>query len=132
MVRSPARPTGHADDHVFTRLGLPPSTRKLDLAPLSDEDARALVELLHPSVDEPSIDELVGGAGGHPLHLQEIVRHARSHPGRRGITLEEAIAECVSALEPETRTLLDCVALLDRPTPEAVPLPEEEALEDDK
>lgn len=115
-----ARPTGHADDHVFTRLGLPPSTRKLDLAPLSDEDARALVELLHPSVDEPSIDELVGGAGGHPLHLQEIVRHARSHPGRRGITLEEAIAERVSALEPETRTLLDCVALLDRPTPEAV------------
>lgn len=115
-----SRPFDAPDDVVFQRYGLPASTRRIELSPLGDTAARALVELLHPSVDEASLESLVGDAAGHPLHLHELVRHVRGHRGLRAISLEEALRERVATLDEVSFSVLLSVCLSGLPLPESV------------
>jgi hypothetical protein len=95
---------------------LVPGADELPLGRLPPEAARALAELL---VDRAgagvTADQVAEEAGGHPLFIDELVRHHARHGAAPALRLEEALGARVAGLEPELRLLLELLALAGQP-----------------
>jgi len=101
-------------------------TRRLDaevdvltLDAMSFEQGRELAEQLLRNAGMSSADgaAIAKEAGGHPLFISELVRHASSIGGFQAGSpqLEDALRARIDALEPLSRELLEYVALAARP-----------------
>lgn len=100
-----------------TRGFHPASTaRRVDVGPLSDVDARALLEaeLADSAVTRHDLDLMVRRAAGNPLFLHVLAGAARS--GARVDTLPETVEAVVTAqidqLPPDERTVLRVASVL--------------------
>lgn len=94
----------------------------LPLEPLEARDAHALIETLcgdatalHPT----ELEQLSREAGGHPLFLHELARHALgAHEGdspKPTLRLEDAVLRRVARLEDPARSLLEVLCLAGGP-----------------
>jgi hypothetical protein len=87
----------------------PSELRTLQLETLADDDALALASLLLARLQKPEMDarQIVREAGGHPLFVAELARHAETAgAGSESLTLDDAIWERALALpEPALRAL---------------------------
>ncbi len=104
---------------------LPGDVRVMHLGRLATEDARQLAEILltrspHASASDAGV--IASEAGGHPLFIDELVRHAshaRETAGDR-VRLDEALWRRAQRLEPAVRAVLDAVCLLGAPAAQEV------------
>jgi tetratricopeptide (TPR) repeat protein len=72
---------------------LPQGCEELLLGPLAEAPARAFARVRLPgTVEAEQIDRIVRVAGGIPLHLEHLCRHARAHPDLSPDGLEEVLA----------------------------------------
>lgn len=98
---------------------LPPPVRTLTLERLPNDEARALAsELLARLGAEARGDprSIAEDAAGHPLFIDELVRHAAHGGGARKATrLDEAIGARVARVSPPASRVLDVVALAEAP-----------------
>jgi eukaryotic-like serine/threonine-protein kinase len=90
-------------------------SRDIALAPLTTEESRRLAEMLarsHGVQTEVDVDALAAEAGGHPLFIDELVRHCAGGGGSSGAQrLEDALWARVSLLDAEARTVLELAAV---------------------
>jgi DNA-binding SARP family transcriptional activator len=106
----------------------------IELGPLSDEDARILVERAATEPLEAHIvAEIVRLAEGNAFALLELARAGLGHLGRLPATVREAITARLCDVDERTRSLLKALALageeLDTPTVLAVsPVGEDDTL----
>ncbi|MBK9036319.1 MAG: protein kinase [Myxococcales bacterium] len=96
-------------------LALPAPIATLALARLSAAEGRALISLLAPT-RAADADALVDEADGHPLFLQELVRHSAGAVAR----LDEALWGRVTRMELAARRVLEIVAVAGAPVPQGV------------
>ena len=95
--------------------------RQVILERLPPDDARALAAELLDASGAPLVDlsaELIAEeAGGHPLFIDELVRHARSARADQGapLQLEDALWDRVRRLDGEAQRLLELVAIAGGP-----------------
>ncbi len=103
---------------------LPCPVEHIELGPLDAVDARKLAKAYLDSVgtaSHVSASLVAAEARGHPLHIEELVRHlAEADPSDRAPRLDEAIWERVSRLPDESRRLVELVAVAGAPLPEPV------------
>ncbi|HTM22121.1 MAG TPA: AAA family ATPase, partial [Kofleriaceae bacterium] len=90
--------------------------REIELAPLNPEESRRLVALLahsHGIDREVDIEALAAEAGGHPLFIDELVRHCAGTGagGPAGQRLEDALWARVSLLDAEAHGVLELAAI---------------------
>jgi eukaryotic-like serine/threonine-protein kinase len=86
------------------------------LGPLSEDESLILAEHLAPGVGERTdLARLMREAGGHPLFLQEIVRHLDNHGAAATPTLDDALRARIDLLGPDARRLLEVVCLAGAP-----------------
>src|SRR6516162_4932584 len=93
--------------------------RRVALGPLAAEEARTLAGALAERAALPetvNAEALAAEAGGHPLFIDELVRHA-SMPGARasGVRLEDALRARIERLDLVQRRLLDIVVVAGAP-----------------
>jgi len=97
---------------------LPGIVRSIELEPLSADEGRALITMLAPEL-EGEAAVLVSDAGGHPMFLQELARHAngtRTSSSR----FEDALWARVLRMEHSARRVLELVAVAGAPVPQGV------------
>ena len=97
--------------------------RTLGLGPLEDEDAAVLASRLLDRVgDGPSTPALAATiareAAGHPLFIDELVRHARSSEEVIALDLDSAVDARVTALIPLARHVLTLLVVSSAPLDE--------------
>ncbi|HZN94768.1 MAG TPA: AAA family ATPase, partial [Myxococcales bacterium] len=94
------------------------------LGPLPLEDAQALARLLSAGEDSAALRQAAQEAGGHPLFIHELVRHALAAPAPAGaapiVTLQDAIAARLKKLEPGPRALLEVLCVASAPLPQGL------------
>src|SRR5262249_7286972 len=102
----------------FTEL--PCEVRSLALERLPPDDARRLASVL--SGGASFANAIAEEAKGHPLFIDELVRHAQETAGKaRGeVKLEDALWARVLRLEAPVRTLVELVAMAGGPLPQDV------------
>jgi hypothetical protein len=96
-------------------LALPCEIATMGLERLSAAEGRALVTLLAPE-RAADADALVDDADGHPLFLQQLVRHSAGAVAR----LDQALWAQVTRMEPASRRVLELVAVAGAPVPQGV------------
>lgn len=104
---------------------LPSDAVVLSVKPLEPEEARKLARLLLARVDlksKVSPTTIAMEAQGHPLYINELVRHAEiaTDEQRRRPRLEEAIRDRVANLEEPVQRVLEVLAIAAAPLPESV------------
>ncbi len=88
------------------------------LGPLTADECRALAEGLMPGAGSRfDLERVSREAGGHPMFLQEILRHLElaGTGGEARATLDDALSARVALLRPEARTLLEVVCIAGAP-----------------
>ncbi|HEY5927853.1 MAG TPA: AAA family ATPase [Kofleriaceae bacterium] len=108
---------GNADVEARVRAACP-QIREIDLGPLDPEAARELAErlcALHDVRDRIDAIQLSKEAAGHPLFLDELVRHAASGGTGGGLRLDDALWARATALDPKARAVLEVIALAGEP-----------------
>lgn len=117
-MRSTTRPSeAHAAMRSATDL------REIALGRLGRDEARELVRLLAARVaaGHISADGIAAEADGHPLFIDELVRHA-AQAGMRGpggeLRLDDVLWSRVLQLELPARRLLEIIAVAGRPIPQ--------------
>jgi serine/threonine protein kinase/tetratricopeptide (TPR) repeat protein len=104
---------------------LPPGARRVSLGPLPQADASALaaklLERIAPAA-KTTADVVAAEAQGHPLFIDELVRHAALHGGSVDAIprLDEALGLRVASLEAAPRRVLELAAVAGRPLPNDV------------
>ena len=84
--------------------------RHLPLSPLSPDESLRLAQILAGPKAEIDAAALAREAGGHPLFIQELVRHlGQDLPGV--VKLEDALWARIARLDAQARTLLEVVAV---------------------
>ncbi len=125
-----APPAGPAPSLPQSRLNvgsgaMPGDVRTLHLEPLGAEAARELAERLIRRAfsdasrpPESSAAAIAQEGGGHPLFIDELVRHAAvvSRPPSR-LRLDDALWERIAAKAPRARKLLSVLSLARGPLP---------------
>ncbi|MBL8625945.1 MAG: AAA family ATPase [Myxococcales bacterium] len=96
-------------------LALPGAIATMALERLTAAEGRALVTLLAPE-RAADADALVDDADGHPLFLQQLVRHSAGAVAR----LDQALWAQVTRMEPASRRVLELVAVAGAPVPQGV------------
>ena len=95
--------------------------RWIRLGPLATQDAALLVDQLlprHAATAERRL-EITREAAGHPLFLAELAHHLSTHSGEGlAMRLDEALWERAMALEPDSRHLLQIIAVAGTPIDE--------------
>ena len=99
---------------------LPIKVRRLHLHGLSEDESRALVSALRKerADGEAGVDsrEIARETEGHPLFIQELVRHAvPSRDPNVPLRLDDAIGARIDALPRAARHLLECIAVAGAP-----------------
>ncbi len=96
---------------------MPGDVRIVHLEPLDETESRALADALmeraHASgnVPESTADAIVREAAGHPLFIDELVRHAWTGRARKAIRLEDALWSRIQATEDPERRLLEVLSV---------------------
>jgi eukaryotic-like serine/threonine-protein kinase len=85
-----------------------PLARRVRMSGLPEADARQLIEHLTGAAPGAALETLLADTGGHPMFLEEIVRHGHGAGGGTR-SLEEALRARVSRLDPSARRLLEIV-----------------------
>ncbi|HVR18133.1 MAG TPA: protein kinase [Polyangiaceae bacterium] len=89
---------------------------ELELSPLPDAEAAHLVSRLLGAGARAGVDSIVADAGGNPFFLLEMALAAQeSTADLRGAPLADVIASRVASLPPDARSLLEAVAIAERP-----------------
>ncbi len=102
---------GHALD-----VSLPGDVRRLSLQGLPAEDARALAaQLLAAGTVDANAAAIADEARGHPMFIDELVRHARASRSKGELRLEEALTARVKALDPRALRVLELVSVAGEP-----------------
>jgi tetratricopeptide (TPR) repeat protein len=96
--------------------------RQLQLAPLSPDESRTLAEMLAGPKAKMDSAALAREAGGHPLFIQELVRHLGQPDLAGGVKLEDALWARIQRLDPSSRRLLEVVVLAGAPIPQHIAL----------
>lgn len=108
--------------HVLKALVERSWIRRVDLAPLNEDEQRELAALLMGG--ERAQDELWRECAGSPFFLGELVRYAkdtgRVAPAAGLAALDTVLYERISRLDPEPRGLLEAVAVAGEPAPVSV------------
>jgi eukaryotic-like serine/threonine-protein kinase len=100
-------------------------TRQVSLGPLPQEEARVLAarlaERLTDALPVP-VDSIAAEAGGHPLFIDELVRHAAAVPGAAGavLRLDDVLRARVAGLPAASRRVMELVAVAGPPTAQGV------------
>ncbi len=131
-IRSGTESRRHAAEIGAAIARLPGDVRTLRLEPLGAADARALATALlshvKRDVSDATLDGILAEAKGHPLFLDELVRHRRldsdaatdgegaSAPTR----LDDALWERASRLPSAQRRLLEAIAVASVPVAQEV------------
>jgi eukaryotic-like serine/threonine-protein kinase len=95
--------------------------RRVELGRLAPDEARTLAaELVRqkgPVMLPPDTASIAHESAGHPLFIDELVRHALEFPGlpRGLLLLEDALWNRIQRLEPTARALLELVAVAGGP-----------------
>jgi hypothetical protein len=108
---------GNADVETRVRAACP-QLHTIELGPLDPDASRELAErlcVLHDVRDRIDAKQLSEEAAGHPLFLDELVRHAASGGTHGGLRLDDALWARVAALDPQARAVLDVVSLASEP-----------------
>jgi len=92
--------------------------RALELAPLSEADARALVQSLGAS--DSTVTRVLRDAGGHPLFLAELARTTTTITDGVPPSLDELIQRRIARLPAPAAALLRTAAVAARPLPLAL------------
>jgi len=95
----------------------------LAIGPLEPAAATALARLLLGRDAAARVDPeaLAHEAGGHPLFLAELARHAlATHGGESPLRLDEAIAARAAALPAGARQLLELICVASAPLPQGI------------
>src|SRR5262249_47081755 len=109
------------EDRLTPRLRAIGEARQINLSPLPESDARELAHRLLARggahvVDGSSIAE---EAGGHPMFILELVRHALAGgpqaASSQPVRLDEALWSRIQRLDPAARALLEVLALAGGP-----------------
>ena len=95
---------------------LPVPVTRLPLSPLSPAEAQELVARTAPERAADCAD-LIAGAGGHPMFLRELLRHASLS---RGTQLDDAIWARISRMDLSARRVLELIAVAGRPLPQSM------------
>jgi serine/threonine protein kinase len=89
--------------------------RRVTLTSLSGDEARQLAARLarHQGADPSLAEAIAADANGHPLFIDELIRHATAHGVERPapVHLDAALRERIGQLEPQERRLLELVAV---------------------
>jgi DNA-binding CsgD family transcriptional regulator len=88
------------------------------LPPLTTDAARSLVRRVAPGLDEAAVSAVVARAGGVPLALEALARHAHFGPAAGGDGPDQtgyAVAQALADLSRAARTALAALGLLGRP-----------------
>lgn len=99
--------------------------RHVELPRLSREEARALAERLKPPGarwSAETLDAIAAECEGHPLFLDELVRHLDTggHYGAASFQLETALRARIEELDPAYQRLLRVVCAAGRPLEQSV------------
>jgi hypothetical protein len=97
--------------------------RNLPLLPLSPDESRTLAEILAGPKAVIDAATLAREAGGHPLFIQELVRHLGQPDLPGEVKLEDALWARIKRLDSSARRLLEVVVLAG-----GAPLPQHIAL----
>ncbi|MBL9013023.1 MAG: protein kinase, partial [Myxococcales bacterium] len=95
---------------------LPIPVTRLHLSPLTAAEATELVERTAPE-RAGELADLIASAGGHPMFLREMLRHASLVPEAR---LDDAIWARITRMELPARRILELVAIAGRPLPQGM------------
>ena len=104
--------TLRGEQHAVMASG--PSARHIRLSTLPPTDARQLATLLVKRLGgDPLLAEAIAAdAGGHPLFMDELARHASSAgPRPAPVHLDDALKERIERLDRSERRLLELVAV---------------------
>ena len=104
-------------------LAIPGDVRRLSLARLGKDDARALatrlLERLAPGM-HVQVETLALEADGHPLFIDEIVRHLFAVGAPQGeLRLEDALWSRIASLEEAPRHIVELCAIAGAPIPQS-------------
>ncbi len=94
------------------QLDLPGEVRRIALDRLAAAEARELAALLLGSAGAGA-DAIAAEAGGHPLFIDELVRHGAAGAGT--LKLDDALWTRAQKLDPETRRVLEVTAVAGTP-----------------
>ncbi|HEY5950300.1 MAG TPA: AAA family ATPase [Kofleriaceae bacterium] len=112
-------PGGGASTDAEARVRIAcPQIRTIELGPLEPAASRELAErlcALHDVRDRIDAKQVAEEAAGHPLFLDELVRHAAGGGTAGGLRLDDALWARAAALDPKARALLEVVALAGEP-----------------
>jgi hypothetical protein len=100
-------------------------THRVSLGPLPRDEARRLATQLAERMAVSSsvhVDAIAAEAGGHPLFIDELVRHAAADPTGAGasLRLDDVLRARVAGLPPASRRVLELLAVAGSPTPQVV------------
>jgi hypothetical protein len=95
---------------------LPIPVTRLQLSPLTAAEATELVEKTAPE-RAAELADLIASAGGHPMFLREMLRHASL---LRDARLDDAIWARITRMEVSARRILELIAIAGRPLPQAM------------
>jgi serine/threonine protein kinase len=104
--------TGVAQDPVAAvadRLG---DVRRLELGSLPIEDAEKLAQSLGAHAEAAAVAQ---EAGGHPLFIHVLLRHAAQSGARRELHLDDVLWERIAKLDEPPRRLLETLAVAGAP-----------------
>ncbi|HEY5951406.1 MAG TPA: AAA family ATPase [Kofleriaceae bacterium] len=109
----------------FEPRHLPCPTTTIDLGPLDSAAARRLAERILQRIgggDRVSADAIASEARGHPLHIEELVRHVADTGAGTDASpkLDDAIWARIGRLSADARRLVELVAIAASPLPEEV------------
>jgi tRNA A-37 threonylcarbamoyl transferase component Bud32 len=105
-----------------TELSIPGDVRTIQLGRLGKDDARALASRLVERVAPQMalhVETLASEADGHPLFLDEIVRHLFAVGAPQGaLKLEDALWARIASLEETPRRIVELCAIAGAPLPQ--------------
>ncbi len=96
-------------------------TRRLQLGALSRDSAEDLIRILSPALSAAQASLVVDESRGHPLFIQEILRHVAKHGGEaESLNLDEALRLRVGRLPSSGRRLVELLAVAATPLSQEV------------
>jgi len=116
----PAEASPHDERSPF---GLPGDVRRIPLTRLSDDEGLELVRMLGGRDLSMSLARRIANeAGGHPLFVDELVRHSQltGEVAPANILLDDALVARVQRLDPDARSLLELLAVAGIAVPQEI------------